>query len=162
LAAAQNKPFWLQLVGAGLTTTYAAHLGSVLSHAQLPYITCHELWEDDLLQEPIEVRDGYMPVPDAPGLGVSVDEDAIAKYRVDPAEPTPTHRYMAQKRILRVYWPGDGKAREWEFTAETHYQQAFYAGNIPGFEQGVDLEVIEDDNSAAFQKRHEALLAQGR
>ena len=114
------------------------------------------------MQEPIEVRDGYMPVPDAPGLGVSVDEEAIAKYRVDPAEPTPTHHYMAQKRILRVYWPGDGKEREWEFTAETHYQQAFYAGNIPGFEQGVDLEVIEDDNSAAFQKRHEALLAQGR
>lgn len=162
LAAAHNKPFWLQLVGAGLTTAYAAHLGAVLSHAQLPYITCHELWEDDLLQEPIEVRDGYMPVLDAPGLGVSVDEDAIATYRVDPAEPTPKHRYLAQKRILRVSWPSGSQAREWEFTAEDRYQRAFYAGNIPGFEQGVDLQVIEDDNSAAFQKRHAELLAQGR
>ena len=93
-----------------------------------------------------------MPVPDAPGLGVSVDEEAIAKYRVDPAESTPTQHYMAQKRILRVYWPGDGKEREWEFTAEAHYQQAFYAGNIPGFEQGVDLEVIEDDNRRGLPK----------
>jgi L-alanine-DL-glutamate epimerase-like enolase superfamily enzyme len=163
LAAAHNKPFWLQLVGSGLTTTYAAHLGSVLSHAQLPYITCHELWVDDLLKKPIAVQDGYMPVPDTPGLGAPVDEKAIAKYRVDPEEPTPKQRYRAQKRILRINWPAGGhKKRIWEFTDESNYQISFYTGNIPGFETGVDLEVIEDDKSAAFKKRHAQLLQQGR
>ena len=146
-----------------MTTAYAAHLGSVLSHAQLPYITCHELWEDDLLKKPIAVQDGYMPVPDGPGLGVQVDEKAIAKYRVDPDEPTPKQRYRAKKRILRVNWPaGKGKTRAWEFTDEGNYQLSFYAGNIPGFEAGVDLEVIEDDKSAAFKRQHAKLLQQGR
>jgi len=163
LAANHNKPFWLQLVGAGLTTAYAAHLGSILTHAQLPYITCHELWEHALLKKPIKVQDGYMPVPNGPGLGVEVDEKAIAKYRVDPDEPTPKDRYRAKKRILRINWPGAGQQKRiWEFTDEAHYQQAFYAGNIPGFERGVDLEVIEDNKSAAFKKRHAQLIQQGR
>ena len=104
-----------------------------VSHAQLPYITCHELWEHALLKKRIEVQNGYMPVPNGPGLGVEVDEKAIAKYRVDPDEPTPKDRYRAKKRILRINWPGAGRQqRVWEFTDEGHYQQAFYAGNIPG------------------------------
>ena len=162
LAAQRNKPFWLQLVGTGITTAFAAHLGSVLTHAQLPYITCHELWQSDLLTKRIEVVDGYMPVPDKPGLGVAVDEKAIEKYRVDEKEPTPKQRYRQQKRILRVVWPGTGKSkRVWEFSAEENYQREFYAGNIPGFERGVDLEVLEDDKSKAFEKRHAAVVAQG-
>lgn len=159
LAAEFNKPFWLQLVGSGTTTAFAAHIGSVLTHAQLPYITCHELWESDLLKERIKVVDGYMQVPDKPGLGVEVDEKEIEKYRVDPEEPTGTQIYRAKKRILRVVWPGVGKKqRVWEFTDEAVYQPAFYKGSIPGFERGTTLEVIEDDKSAAFKKQHTRLL----
>jgi L-alanine-DL-glutamate epimerase-like enolase superfamily enzyme len=36
LAAAFDKPFWLQLVGTGLTTALSAHLGAVLPLAQWP------------------------------------------------------------------------------------------------------------------------------
>ena len=162
LAAAFNKPFWLQLVGTGITTAYAVHLGSVLSHAQLPYITCHELWEHDLLQRRLEVVDGYIQVSDSPGLGIEVDETALEKYRVDPEEPTPTRRYRQQKRILRISWPGaGGRERIWEFTDESKYQPVYYKGSIPGFERGVSLEVIEDDGSAGFGKRHAALQERG-
>lgn len=162
LAASLNKPFWLQLVGTGITSTFAAHMGSVLSHAQLPYITTSELWEHDLLKTHLEVTDGYMPVPDGPGLGVEVDEDAIERYTVDPDEPTGKARYREKKRILRINWPGvDGAKRIWDFTAEEIYQRQFYQGNLPGFERGVTLEVIEDDGSAAFKKAHENLESRG-
>ncbi|MCZ6873319.1 MAG: mandelate racemase/muconate lactonizing enzyme family protein [bacterium] len=162
LAAAFNKPFWLQLVGTGITTAFAVHLGSVLSHAQLPYITCFELWEHNLLQERLEVVDGYIAVPDAPGLGVEVDEGAIEKYKVDKNQPSPTALYKQKKRILRISWPGVGeKRRIWEFTDEAIYQRAFYQGNLPGFERGVNLEVIEDDGSPGFQRVHERLVARG-
>jgi L-alanine-DL-glutamate epimerase-like enolase superfamily enzyme len=162
LAASFNKPFWLQLVGTGITTAYAAHLGSVLSHAQLPYITCHELWESDLLKKRLRVADGYLEVPDGPGLGVEIDEKAIDRYRVDQQEPTPKQRYRQKRRILRVCWPGIGKKkRVWEFTDEAHYQRAFYAGSLPGFEPGVDLEVEQDDRSPAFRKHHARLAEQG-
>ena len=39
------------------------------------------------------------------------------------------------------------------------YQQAFHQGDIPGFERGVSLEVVEDDNSASFRKQHADLVA---
>ena len=161
MAASFNRPFWLQLPGDGLTTTFAAHLGSVLSHAQLPCVTGYELWESNLLTERIRVVDGYMRVPDGPGLGVEVDQRAIAKYTVDEAEPTPRQRYRRQNRILRVVWPGVGKnQRVREFTSEPIYQQVFNTGSLPGFSPGVTLEVIEDDRSAAFEKRHQKLLEQ--
>ena len=161
LAAQFNKPFWLQLVGTGITTACALHLGSVLSHAQLPYITCFELFEDDLLVDPIRVVDGHAAVPDGPGLGVEIDEDAIERYRVEPGEPSPCQLYRQQKRILRVRWPGHGADRVWEFTAEAHYQREFYAGSIPPFQAGVHLEVEEDDGSASFARAHEAIAARG-
>ena len=162
IAASFNAPFWLQLVGTGITAAYAVHLGSVLSHAQLPYITCHELWKHDLLKKRLEVEDGFMTVPDKPGLGIEVDEKAIEKYRVDPADPSPTDRYRQKKHILRISWPGAGKKRRvWDFTHEGAYYPAFLSGNIPGFERGVGLEVIEDDGSASFKKQHAKLIARG-
>ena len=161
LAAQFNKPFWLQLVGTGITTACALHLGSVLSHAQLPYITCFELFEDDLLVDPIGVVDGHAAVPEGPGLGVEIDEDAIERYRVEPGEPSPCQLYRRQKRILRVRWPGHGADRVREFTAEAHYQREFYAGSIPPFQPGVSLEVEEDDGSAAFARAHGAIAARG-
>ena len=162
LAAEFNRPFWLQMVGAGMTAAFAVHIGSVLSHAQLPYITCHELWEHDLLEHRLQVVDGFIEVPDGPGLGIDVDERALEKYRVDPGEPTPKQRYRAKKRILRITWPGAGKKqRSWEFTEEERYQKVFYKGSIPGFERGVSVEVIEDDRSASFRRKHSQLLAKG-
>jgi galactonate dehydratase len=162
LAAGFNKPFWLQLVGAGVTAAFAAHIGAVLTHAQLPYITCHELWEHDLLTARLPICDGYIEVPQQPGLGVRVDEEALRRYRVDEAEPTPRQRYNQAKRILRITSPGaTGATRTWEFTAEELYQRAFYAGNLPGFERQVELEVIEDDQSAAFANQHARLRARG-
>ena len=160
LASAFNRPFWLQLVGAGHTTAFAVHLGAVLSHAHLPYITCSELWKSDLLMTRLPVVDGYIQVPDAPGLGVEMDEKAIARFRVDEEELTPKEKYRAQRRILRVVWPADaGRNRMWEFTAEENYQKEFYNGSIPGFQQGVRLEVEEDDGTKAFEKEHARIEA---
>lgn len=37
---------------------------------------------DDLLTDGLDWRDGYLHVSDRPGLGVTVDEDVVARYRV--------------------------------------------------------------------------------
>ena len=51
LSAEARMPFWLQLVGNGLTTAWAAHLGAVLTHATWPAITCINLFTHQLLEE---------------------------------------------------------------------------------------------------------------
>ncbi|MBI4551972.1 MAG: enolase [Candidatus Latescibacteria bacterium] len=156
IAAAANKSFWLQMVGGGLMTAFTVHLGAVHTHARWPAITCHELW-DDLLVERLDVKDGYIRVPEAPGLGVQVDDAAIERYRIDPEAPSPKEEYLRQRHVLRIRWKGtNGRpGRSWAFLTETDYQRSFYAGNMPLFVPGVRLEVIEDDKSAAFNHLYE-------
>jgi len=36
--------------------------------------------KSELLVEPIKLKDGYLIVPEAPGLGIELNEAAIAKY----------------------------------------------------------------------------------
>ncbi len=57
-AAAFNKPFWVQLVGTGLTTLMSLHLGAVLPFAQWPAVNCLNNYADDLLAQPIEIVGG--------------------------------------------------------------------------------------------------------
>ena len=38
---------------------------------------------DDILTEPFPVRGGQVHVPTGPGLGVTVDQDRLAKYRTE-------------------------------------------------------------------------------
>lgn len=49
--------------------------------------TCHWLeyvdWADVLLNEPLRVEKGFAMPPDGPGIGLSWDERAVAKYRLD-------------------------------------------------------------------------------
>jgi galactonate dehydratase len=41
----------------------------------------------DLLKEPLMVKEGYLPVPDKPGLGIELNEEAFRNY-----PPRPWHR----------------------------------------------------------------------
>jgi mandelate racemase len=40
-------------------------------------------WADPILQKPFAVKDGFVEVPDVPGIGIEWDEEAVAKYRYD-------------------------------------------------------------------------------
>lgn len=143
LAAQINKPFFLQLVGTGFTTAFMLHFGATLTHATWPAITCHEIYGDDLLKERIPIVNGYAHVPEAPGLGVEPDEEAIARYRVEPGfSPEPP------RNLYRVTWPcGDsvvyrgGKQGAWD---------DFEAGNQAIFHRGVRLDILPDDGSPAW------------
>ena len=48
-------------------------------------------WRQDVLDQPLAVQDGYIGVPDRPGLGVEIDERAAAKY---PFKPEAIQRYF--------------------------------------------------------------------
>ena len=137
-----NKPFWLQLVGTGLTTAWAAHLGAVLPQAKWPAITCMNIWESELLTADHEIRGGFYPVPTGSGLGVTLDRKAVSKYGVDYAWVDPPRhlyeyvrasgevtRYTCSKQDLHHVYPKDAQ---------------------PISEPGSTLNVIEDDGSATF------------
>ncbi len=144
--ATMDKPYWLQMVGTGITTAYMAHLGAVLSHARLPAVTCHELWEDDLLIERLDVTDGTLAVPDAPGLGVKVDVEAIERYRVRVGTPSPRDLARQRKRTVRITIPPareGGDPTVLEFGGEDEYYQPFLRGEYRGFVPGVRMEIVD-------------------
>jgi hypothetical protein len=55
-----------------------------------------DAWYDELVTgvpKPLMDKEGFIPVPDGPGLGIELNEDAIKKSLKDPAKeyfaPTP-------------------------------------------------------------------------
>jgi L-alanine-DL-glutamate epimerase-like enolase superfamily enzyme len=148
LAGDFGKPFWLQLVGTGLTTALMAHLGAVLPLARWPAITCMNNYSDDLLAEPLTIRGGYVQVPDGPGLGVTFDESALTRYRMAPPYEIPERRH-----ILTVVWPG-GRKVHYTSMGEQCWPD-FLAGNHPVQERGARLEVRPDDGTRAWHELYE-------
>lgn len=148
--AAANTPILLQYVGTGITTAFALQLGAVMQTATLPGVTASHSYEDDLIVDAHLVQRGFMKVPEGPGLGVVLDEDAVVKYRETPAVEWPRH-------VSVVTLPGDVK----------HYyrnlQQAerlMKQGVDESFAPGVRLDEWEDDGSEEFDRLWTQLQAQ--
>lgn len=141
LAAEFNKRCWIQVVGAGLATALVAHLAAVLPTASWPNVTCVNTYADNLLVESLPLRDGYLDVPSGPGLGVTVDDDALDRLRItgNPAPP-PVH-------VLTVSWPG-GRRRHYADIHQLWHE--CLAGVIPAYAEGADLSVRVDDGSSDF------------
>ena len=59
----------------------------VAAHVMRVTETAHWLewqdWADPVLQQPYEIRDGLLHIPDAPGVGLEWDEDAVAAHMAD-------------------------------------------------------------------------------
>ena len=155
LSAAADMPFWLQIVGNGLTTTWAAHLGSVLTHATWPAITCLNLYSEHLLTKPIVVSDGCHAVPDAPGLGVAVDEAAIEKFRV-PDEKLDVDGYTIHPhpRIIKTVVYPDGSRIHMAGDGLSY----FNAGNGEAYVEGARLELTYDDGTKEWTELYEKAL----
>lgn len=49
-----------------------------------PNVKRDPLWHELPVERPL-IRDGYMYLPQAPGIGISLNEDVIARYRLDRA-----------------------------------------------------------------------------
>src|ERR1041384_7152381 len=70
----------------GVASAAMAHLATATPGVGAEEFPCDILgplgYEQDVLTEPIEVRDGAVRAPDKPGLGVELDEAKVARYRV--------------------------------------------------------------------------------
>lgn len=66
----------------GVRTAAILHAVHGLPGFDLAPDTVYYGWEDDVVEEPFELSRGRMTVPDDPGLGVDVDPDAVAEYRL--------------------------------------------------------------------------------
>ncbi len=84
MAEAAGMPVWLQVVGLGLGVSgaYGTHVHAVIRNATIPSDSLHFTRVDDLIGGSLTPKDGFVDVPDTPGLGVELDMSAVEKYRV--------------------------------------------------------------------------------
>lgn len=82
MASFYGKQLWIEnSCWTGLGQVFQAHLAA--AYPAIAYsICCAHISEDDLIREPFTVADGFYSLPQKPGMGVSVDEAALDKYRV--------------------------------------------------------------------------------
>ncbi len=150
--AQANKVFWLQLVGTGVTAAWALHFAAACSHARWPAVNCHNLYEHPLLSRPLAVHGGLVDIPDAPGLGLDVDWDAVERLRIEPiAKP-----YPHPNLLIQLTWPSG----EVDYYAHgLQYWNDFMNGRRAVFSPGVQMQIVPDDGSSDWREKYQAAAA---
>jgi galactonate dehydratase len=146
-SAQVGMPFWLQLVGTGITAAWSLHFGAVLSHATWPAVNCHQLYTHQLLKAPLVVEKGFAKVPTGPGLGYELDRDAVARFRVDKPASRPEPR-----RLIRTTWP-DGRRMYIANDGTVNFMlRRGIEGKIPYYRRGADTTRVPDDGTPKWRE----------
>jgi mandelate racemase len=81
---------WIQAAGiaAGHRIEMSSHLlPEVSAHLLAATPTCHYLeyvdWADAILEEPLQIVDGFARVPDRPGIGLTWRPEAVKSFATD-------------------------------------------------------------------------------
>ncbi|PSQ23317.1 enolase [Halobacteriales archaeon QS_9_67_17] len=83
VASGRYIPVAMHNVSSPVATTAAAHVGAAVPNALAVEYHSYELgWWSDLVEESV-IEDGYITVPEEPGLGVTLDMDAVAEHMVE-------------------------------------------------------------------------------
>ena len=72
-----------------ISLTAAAHIDACVPNFLIQECNTMDLyapWVQDVFPEVPVIEDGYMMLPDKPGLGIEIDEDAIAEYEWEPVD----------------------------------------------------------------------------
>lgn len=145
VAATAEKPFFLELVGTGITATFSLHCAAVLANATWPQVDCHRIYTHHMVKPAIVVENGSAKVPEAPGLGVELDEDAVSRFRIEPiAKP-----YPYPGLLLAIRWPGGATSY---YAHANQYWDDIHKQRLPVFLRHVYLERIPDNGSREWKQ----------
>ena len=76
-------PVAMHNVASPIATMGSAHVGAAIPNSLAVEYHSYELgWWEDLVEEDV-IEDGYIEIPEEPGLGVTLDMDAVEEHMVD-------------------------------------------------------------------------------
>lgn len=84
VAEAADIPIWVQLFAFGscVASTFAAHLVCTVPNCTMPIDELPHIRIDDLSGGSMDLSNGAINLSDAPGLGISLDMEAVERYRI--------------------------------------------------------------------------------
>jgi L-alanine-DL-glutamate epimerase-like enolase superfamily enzyme len=79
LFAAADTPFMMQNVGGHITRAMTLHMMAAFPSATFHHLCDAETWKTDVVNERLEPVNGFVRVPEAPGLGLTLDRDELER-----------------------------------------------------------------------------------
>ena len=139
----------LQFESGTLGKAMALHMAAVLSTHTAHSINLDDQYEEDYTTERIPVIEGSSPVPEGPGLGYEVDEDALARIAANKPTELPKH-------VGVLHMPGGNT-----FYGTSYVSPTRVTGREEGTIRGIKSEIWEDDDSAEFTRIYERVQQEG-
>jgi L-alanine-DL-glutamate epimerase-like enolase superfamily enzyme len=146
--ALANVSTVIQMTGGTLCKAMAMHLGAVIPYVSHS-INLDDQYDEDVTGGRLPIAEGSSPVPETPGLGVTVDEEILRRLAAAPATVLP--RYLC-----RLLLPGGHRVYTASFPSLDRLL-GFPEGNV----RGVRVEVWTDDGSEEFTRRFAQVQGQG-
>ena len=81
LFAAGNMPFMLQNTGGNITRAMTAHMMAAFPSANFHFIDSSEINKSDVVVERLEPVNGFVRVPEKPGLGITLDRNEMERLK---------------------------------------------------------------------------------
>ncbi len=89
LFAAGNTPFMLQNVGGSITRAMITHMMAAFPSANFHFIDAGETVKDDVTAERLQPVNGFVRVPEKPGLGLTLDRKELQRLATLKSPPQP-------------------------------------------------------------------------
>ena len=139
----------IQLTGGTLTKALALHMAAVLPTHTAHTINLDDQYAEDITTARIPVIEGASPVPENPGLGIEVDEDALARVAANtPIEPP--------KHVGILHMPSGHT-----FYGRSYISPSGLTGREEGTIRGLKSELWPDDGSNEFTRIYERVQKEG-
>ena len=131
-----NVSTLIQITGGTLTKALALHMAAVLPSNTAHNIDLDDQYAEDYTTELSPVIEGFSPVPEAPGLGFEVDEDALARLAGQAITEKPRHvGVLRMQGGHTFYGPGYVSPQGEEGTIRGHRSEIWYDDGSDDFER---------------------------
>ena len=147
-----NSPFMMQNVGGNIMRSFVTHMAAVFTMATKAHNSDCEIWDEDVVTPVLKVEAGTVRVPEAPGLGVTLDRDALERWKAAKPEPLP-------RALARITYEGMppiyARLPVSTLSDRRGTGPSFLDGHGPGYNRPVDQDYWDDDGSKAFARAWE-------
>ena len=157
LFAADNSPFMLQNVGGNITRAMTTHMMASFPSANFHSISDTETWKSDVVKERLEPVNGFVRVPESPGLGVSLDRGELE--RLKQLELPPQEKWIIRSRFengTRMYNIADPEDSIFMVRPDRK------RGMVPmSYDAPISTEYWDDDGTEAYREMFARIEREG-
>ena len=155
---AGNIPFMIQNVGTTISRAMTTHMMAAFPSANFHFYSDTETWTDDVVHERLDPVNGFVRVPEKPGLGLSLDRQALE--RLEELEMPTMPRWIIASRFAngtRMYCPMD-PASSGHFMVRPDWKR----GLVPfSFCAPITTSYWDDDGGSEFDTMYARLEREG-